>query len=44
MYFEAQDFGLREGERFSVHFDETFASLIFDKSVEMPCCGGGLEV
>jgi len=26
-YFESKDFGLHEGERFAVHFDETFASL-----------------
>lgn len=27
VYLEAKDFGLREGERFSVYFDETFSGL-----------------
>lgn len=27
LYLEAEDLGLNEGERFSVNFDESFASL-----------------
>ena len=27
VYFESKDFGLSEGERFAVYFDETFSSL-----------------
>ena len=27
MYLEAKNFGLSEGERFAVYFDETFSSL-----------------
>ena len=27
MYLEAKDFGLSKGERFAVHFNETFSSL-----------------